>query len=199
MTTRSAADVLEDLEFLDSSGVGAAGGVCRTDFATPHSMEKWLRRHERYDLWLSLKRRDPAGTHPSGSDRKKRLMSVREQPSIDPLASLLAQADESTRARTRNRAEKIRALVAELRAALLEESESDAEREEARKEVERLERQLAEARARLRGTTTAKHDSGSDAADLRAWALANDVLVPARGRIPQAVHDAYAASEQATA
>lgn len=153
MSARPVADVIEDLEFLDSTGVGATEAARRTDFPSAHAMEKWLERHGRVDLWLSLKRRDPADTHLSGSERKQaRLMPVPN--SIDTIAAVLAEADKSTRARTRNRADKVRALVEELRSTLAAEREADRQREAARKEVERLERQLADAKARLRGGST---------------------------------------------
>lgn len=37
--------------------------------------------------------------------------------------------------------------------------------------------------------------SGSDAAAIRAWAKANHVAVPERGRIPATVREAYAAAQ----
>ncbi|WP_210651320.1 histone-like nucleoid-structuring protein Lsr2 [Nocardioides sp. SYSU D00065] len=73
---------------------------------------------------------------------------------------------------------------------------AERERAAARAEVERLERQLAEAKAKLRGdkkpaarsTPTA---DGPPAATVRAWAAANDVECPSVGRVPAVVRAAY--------
>jgi Lsr2 len=48
--------------------------------------------------------------------------------------------------------------------------------------------------ARRRGSRRGGGGSASDAAAVREWARANNIKVPERGRIPQAVRDQYAAS-----
>jgi hypothetical protein len=195
--SRPAADVIEDLEFLDSTGVGAVDAAERTDFPSAHAMEKWLERHARFDLWLSLKRRDPAGTHLSGSDRKERRLMAAPTPQPDTFAKLIANGVASTRARTRKKAERAGALIDELRDLLNAECAEDERREKARKDVERLERQLAEAKALLRGGPVAIDvDGGVTAAELREWAKANGVECPDRGRVPAAVREAFDAAEE---
>lgn len=94
----------------------------------------------------------------------------------------------------------------------------DRKRKEARAEVERLEKQLREARARLRGTPTTKQASSTGTTrsagsstltemrariaevldrhqvtskQVRAWAAANDIVCPATGMLPARVVDAY--------
>jgi hypothetical protein len=73
---------------------------------------------------------------------------------------------------------------------------AEREKAEARAEVERLEAQLAEAKAKLRGGTPAPKKApapadGPSAAEVRAWAAANDVSCPAVGRVPSAVREAF--------
>ena len=74
----------------------------------------------------------------------------------------------------------------------------------ARAEVERLEKQLADAKAKLRGparaaavAVVAPNQAGASAKEIRAWAAANGIDCPATGRVPGAVVDAYAAAQVA--
>lgn len=191
--SRPVADVIEDLEFLDSTGIGATTSAERTGFPTAEAMEKWLERNDRYDLWLSLKHRDPEGEHyrPTSKREKRRLMSVPD--SIDTIANLLTNGQQSSRARTRRKAERLRELVSDLRVVLNNEAQEDEQRTQAAAEVKRLTRELADAKARLRGgsPTTLDVDGSVTAADLRAWARENGVECPAMGRVPTAVREAY--------
>lgn len=191
--TRPAADVIEDLDFLDSTGVGAVEAARRLEFPTPSSLEAWLRNHHRSDLWTSLKRRDPAGTHLSGSDRKRRNeVDLARKP--EPLLQLLDEADASDRASHRRKADRIRALLSELRADLEADRERQEQAREARAEVERLSRELAEAKARLRGGPAPKPSIG-DARTIREWAAEHGVEVPATGRVPKSVREAYESAQ----
>ena len=194
---RDVDSTLEDLEFLDSTGVGATDAAARTGFPSAQAMEKWLERRDLYDLCLRFKHRDPEGTHLSGTDRKERRLTSAPSQQGDTLARLLANGDASTRARTRNKAAKVRSLLDELRDTLNAEAEEDTQRESARKEIERLERELATAKARLRGgsSTQLDVDSSVSAADLRAWAARNGIECPPVGRVPNAVREAYEAAE----
>lgn len=193
MSTRPVADVIEDLEFLDSTGTGATASAERTGFPTAEAMEKWLERNDRYDLWLSLKHRDPEGEHHRTPQKreKRRLMSVPE--STDTIANLLANGQQSTRARTRRKAERVRELVSDLRVILNNEAQEDEQRTQAAAEVERLTRELSEAKARLRGgsPTTLDVDGSVTAAELRRWAQENGVECNTIGRVPAAVREAY--------
>lgn len=107
--------------------------------------------------------------------------------------------------------------VNKLRALIVEDDEKHAARRQAetekaaaRAEVERLEKQLAAAKARLRPAkkTATKLDTkkayepsigGPTAADIRAWARENDVQCPATGRVPGDVRDAYDDAHQQVA
>lgn len=84
-----------------------------------------------------------------------------------------------------------------------------AERDAARAEVTRLEEQLRQAKARLRGTTTLKTTTKDGAStvsteppakEIRAWAVQQpDLTCPATGRIPATVRAAYDAAHQTAA
>lgn len=184
-------DTLEDLSWLDQSGVGATEAAARSGFASAEAMEKWLHRHGHYPLWLRLKSRDPAGTH-NPSDRKaRRGLAVTAQLETDTIDTLLNEAAKSCRAATRRKAERARDLIGDLRDTLGRERADDEARKKAREEVEKLQRQLAEAKAVLRDGATV-----SDAAAIRAWAAENGVECPARGRISASVREAYEAAER---
>lgn len=198
--SRPVADVIEDLEFLNDSLVGATDAARRTDFPSAHAMEKWLERHGRTDLWQAFKHRDPAGAHPSGTDRKKRTMSI--APATHPLTALLDEAEESSVARHRRKAERIRTLIAELRTDLECDRERREAEERAREEVAELEKALAEAKAALRQAkgqgkvAPIAVGSGVSAADLRAWAARNGIACPATGRVPAKVREAFENAQQ---
>lgn len=74
-----------------------------------------------------------------------------------------------------------------------------AEKEAARAEVKRLEEQLAEARAKLRGPkpdapnahTPGENGDGPSSKEIRSWAKATGVECPPVGRVPAAVRAAY--------
>ncbi len=188
--TKPVADVMEDLEFLDQTGVGARDAAERAGFPSAEALERWLHRHNEYPLWLRMKARDPEGWH-----HQQRRLRMTETPSTDTIAVLISKAQKSSRKRTRAKADKISDLVADLRTLLDFEEHDDKAREVARKDVERLERELREAKARMKGGTV--EDSGPSAADIRAWAKSEGVECPAKGRVPESVREAYeAASEQ---
>lgn len=104
---------------------------------------------------------------------------------------LLTRAAKSSKARIKNLGAKIEALFDELEALVKEEearaqAAAAAQREKAaaRAEVERLEQELAAARAKLKG-------SGTSAAKIRAWARDSHVDCPATGRVPASVAAEY--------
>ena len=189
---RDPADVIEDLEFLDDTGVGASEAAERGGFPSAHAMQKWLERHGKRDLWLRFKHRDPEGAHPSGADRKK----VASVATIDPIAALLDQATKAKSARIRKAADKARSLVDDIRTSLAQEIEDEKRAAAARRDIERLERELAEAKARLKGgKATVEVGSGIPAAELRAWAKQNGIECSPMGRIPATVREAYEAAQ----
>lgn len=104
---------------------------------------------------------------------------------IDRLRTLIREDHEKHAARRRAEQEKREAR-----------RKAEEEKAAARAEVEKLEQQLAEARAKLRGGTTSARSSaaaadGPSAAQVRAWAAENDVECPAVGRVPNVVRQAY--------
>lgn len=190
-TRRSAPEVIEDLEDLDGFGAGAFEAARRAGFPSAHALEKWLERNDAYPLWLRLKHRDPEGAH----ERKRKDQNVT---SIDPIIALLDRADESPKKARGRKADRIRDLIKTLRADLdSDDKRREAERE-ARTEVERLEAELAEAKARLRGGPPPAAQSAGDAATIRAWARENDVACPTKGRVPAAVREAYETRQAAS-
>lgn len=68
------------------------------------------------------------------------------------------------------------------------------EKAEARAEVERLEAQLAEAKAKLRRTPPSIGQPDVDSKKVRAWAAENGVDCPRVGRVPQHVVEQYLAA-----
>lgn len=94
-----------------------------------------------------------------------------------------------------DQAEALRELIADDQRKHAAKREADAQKAAARREVQRLQEQLRKAKAKLRGdpspasTTTPVAPS----AVVRAWAAQNGIACPARGVVPKAVADAYAA------
>lgn len=80
---------------------------------------------------------------------------------------------------------------------------AEAEKAAARAEVERLEQQLADAKAKLRGparvaavAVVAPNQAGASAKEIRAWAEDAGVDCPTVGKVPARVVDAYLAAHQ---
>jgi len=112
---------------------------------------------------------------------------------------LLTAGEKSEKARTRKLAGKIREQLNDLRDLVIVErkereaaAEAAGERARLKAEVEDLERQLAEKRAKLRpaGAASSTTPSGN-AAKIRAWAAKHSVACPAFGRVPRDVVEAY--------
>jgi hypothetical protein len=154
--------------------------------------------------------RPPPSSRPAGSTttpqatRHLPTPAAAEQPPSKPdeFRVLINTAKNHDRKKIQNLADKILDDLAKLRGWIDEEAEAfrvrqaaAAEKEAARAEVKRLEEQLAEAKAKLRGSTvtpTVKPDAdGPSAADIRAWAREHDVECPATGRVPGTVREAY--------
>lgn len=115
-------------------------------------------------------------------------------PAVDPLEQLLAVAAASSSRRLQALGDKVRALVDDLRAAVAREEQAA----EAQRRVDELAAELDKAREALRsvhGRPAAAHAataaSAVPAKTVRAWARENGVQVPALGRIPGDVMDAY--------
>lgn len=124
-------------------------------------------------------------------------------PRPDGIQALIATAKSHDSKRIQNAADKVLDGLGRLRTLMHEDEEKHAarraaaaEKAEARAEVERLQQQLAKARAKLRGNAGPvgvgkASAAGPSAADVRAWAAENDVACPAVGRVPSAVREAY--------
>ncbi|WP_435585798.1 Lsr2 family DNA-binding protein [Micromonospora aurantiaca (nom. illeg.)] len=124
---------------------------------------------------------------------------------VDTLAQLLHDAAASPSRRVQTLGDKMRALVDELRTALDREQQAA----EAQRRVDELAAQLEEAREALRAATgrparpattpTATAPTAEvPPKTVREWARKNGVEVPALGRIPRTVMDAYLAAHPTT-
>lgn len=123
------------------------------------------------------------------------------------LAGLLERASRSSKKRTRDRGARLQQLVEQLRVNVDAEEKERREAERVAREkaaaaekVARLERELSEARAALRGgdkatTAAAASTEGPSAAEVRAWAKGAGVDCPATGRVPGTVRDQYLAAQ----
>lgn len=98
---------------------------------------------------------------------------------------LIEVGKASTVAKVRKAADRAEVAMQRLAEAVEETRATEA----ARREIERLEQELRDAKAKLRGgTTTAPRP---DAGQVRAWAAQAGVDCPATGRVPRTVVDAY--------
>lgn len=130
-------------------------------------------------------------------------------------ADLLARAEKSPKARTRNLGKRINDQLATLRELVDADDEARqakqreaAAKAKARAEVKRLEAELAAAKARLNGkpapTATPAAKPATTAGDhdpkiVRAWARDNRIPCPEKGRVPRAVVDAWRTDQEAGA
>ena len=106
-------------------------------------------------------------------------------PAAHPILKLLHDGRTSTLKPIRTLAAKIEADLERLTDMV----EADRENAKARAEVERLEQQLAAAKAKLKGGP--KPAAGPPPSVVREWAKANGVPCPERGRVPAEVVEAY--------
>jgi len=123
----------------------------------------------------------------------------------DEIRVLLNTGKTHTSKRIQKAADRVFDAIGHLRDLLAEDQEKNAARraEEAQKaaaraEIQRLEKALADAKAKLRGgskpvATTLDVDNSVSAAQLRAWAKTNGIDVPDRGPIPTDVREQYTA------
>lgn len=114
---------------------------------------------------------------------------------------LIDEGKASSVARVRRAAEKAQAaldhlavVIDETREAEAAKRAAEAEKAAARRKVAELEAQLAAAKAALRGKPAPTAAATGDAKAIRAWAAANGVECPTRGKVPAAVVEAYRAA-----
>ncbi len=118
-------------------------------------------------------------------------------PKPTPSKGVIALGLECPDAKVRRAAEKARDAVEVLRGLLA----AWEDRASARADVARLEAELAAAKARLTGRPATPSTAGTSTTDnreVRAWAAEQGIACPARGRVPQAVRDAYEAHRKAS-
>lgn len=170
---------LEDDGDLDVDGIASTLGV------TSRTIHRWR--------LLGAVNRGRAGQR-KGAPRKAATVTPltdTPQPGYAEVVTLLMQAQGSTSKRAQKLAGRITSDLDELRELM----EGEAERREAAAEVERLERQLREAKARLKGkapkesTTAAKPEVDTKA--VRRWAVSQGIPVPDRGSIKAEVVEQY--------
>jgi hypothetical protein len=114
---------------------------------------------------------------------------------------LIDEGKASSVARVRRAAEKAQAVIDHLAAVIEETREAEAakraakaEKSAARRKVAELEAALAAAKAALRGKPAPTTAPVGDAKAIRAWAAANGVECPTRGKVPAAIVEAYRAA-----
>jgi Lsr2 len=153
-----------------------------------------------WDRRERLGRSVPFDGHPvSEHEKVERLPaapSANVDPSVDVVGQLISEGLASTSKRVQKAASRAREAVDRLKTSL----DSDRASAEARAEVDRLQRELAEAKARLRGDKpqrvsrpprSSSDADGPTAREVRQWAISNKIPCPVKGRIPTDVMDRY--------
>lgn len=108
----------------------------------------------------------------------------------DEVAVLLRRATRHDSRKVQTAAKRALAAVQKVRDLIAEDERLFAERRKAREEVERLQRELAAAKARLRGKPAEETDR-VDPKTVRAWAAEHGVECPRQGRVPKTVLEQY--------
>ncbi len=148
----------------------------------------------------------PMSTAPAPTPAPAQLVALRqpaatEEPDKLPVGKLLAWGDQHTDPEVQDQAARARAALVGLR----QRYAADRELSLITSEREQLEQRLAELQAREQELAPAKPKKQRKAVDypaaeVRAWAAANGVDCPDRGRVPKAVVEAWrAATAQASA
>lgn len=113
---------------------------------------------------------------------------------VDDTKTLIAAAKGHPSKVVQRQADRVLDALDKLRALIREDEERHAEKRKAaeekaaaKAEVERLKRQLAAAKAKLRPVP----NGNSDAARIRDWAREHNIDVPKTGRVPREVRDQY--------
>lgn len=169
-----------------------------------------LERQARAAERASIPRADHLAAAPAKVAPAPRPVHVAQAAEPGTIDALLARADKLTgpgTARVTRAAKKVRDAATALEQALagVEHRKRAAAREaaakaKARAEVERLQRELAAAKKRLKGSApSSAKDATSDAARIRAWARDNGITCPPVGRIPAAVREQYEQAHAGTA
>lgn len=115
------------------------------------------------------------------------------QDPADSITDLLGRATASGVTRLIRAADRIQDLVDQLEAYVLEHERG----RELREEADKLEARLTEIRQQLgskRSTSAPTAEPAADSKAIRAWATANNVSCPTRGRIPASVVAAFEAA-----
>ncbi|MFE7236121.1 hypothetical protein ACFVAF_37015 [Streptomyces sp. NPDC057596] len=130
-----------------------------------------------------------------GADVRLKPVPATEDPETLPVGKLLAWGDQHADPDIQDQAARARAVLAGLR----QRYATDRELTAITSEREQLEQRLAELQARETELAPAKpkkprKPAGYPAAEVRAWAAANDVDCPAVGRVPKTVVEAWRAA-----
>lgn len=138
-----------------------------------------------------------------------RVITSPKPPPIDPsltkpdeIRVLLNTAKQHPAKRIQTQADRVFDALDKLRGLIRDDEEknaakrkAEADKAAARAQVQQLEQQLRDAKAKLRTTTSAPKTTaegeGPSAADIRDWAAGEGIECPTRGRVPQAIRQAY--------
>lgn len=112
-------------------------------------------------------------------------------PAQDGIETLLLQARRNPSKRIQTAAIRAQDAVQKVRDLIA----ADAGKAALRERAERLERELRAVKAELRGKPASGNVAAFDPKAVRAWAEANNVVCPERGRVPQSVVAAYTAAQ----
>lgn len=135
--------------------------------------------------------------HPSGPGRTELLLARADKCTTGPGH----KAIERAAAKLRSAITALQQALTEHEAANREAAEKAAEAAKLRDKLARLEKEAAETRKLLRGTTGARASAtaGTSSKDVRAWAAANGVECPTHGRVPRSVVEQYEAAHAVAA
>ncbi len=186
---------IEDLYWLVETDAHLVDACTRLQI-TDSALEKFCDRYGIYPLYQRLKHR----AHHCNEQCPNVLPPIPPPPTTlesimtNDITELIERAQEHPLARIKSAARRADEAIEKLRDLIAAE---DA-KAQALAEVERLERELAEAKARARGQTVKPAVARVDTKQIRVWAKRKGMDCPTRGRVPQRVIAAYDKAQQRT-
>lgn len=182
---------IEDLYWLAETGAPLDDALARLGM-TYDTAEKFCERYGVYPALQRLKHRSHVCTAQCPSILPPLPPLPIQEPTMtdDTTTDLIAQGQEHSSKRIQAAAKRADEALEKLRDLFAAEQA----KAEAQAEIDQLERQLREAKARARGqavTSPATAVARVDTKKIRAWAHEHGVHCPDRGRVPKRVVEAY--------
>ena len=183
---------IENIHWLVTESSAPLGDVCARLNVSADALEKFCDRHDIYPVWQRLKHRSHAynDSCPLALPPIPPMPIPPEEPMTDTITELIERGQDHASKRVQTAADRAEEAIEKLRELL----DAEDAKAETVAEITRLERELAEARARLRPRrqqTATATPTRVDNKAIRAWAKAEGIDCPDRGRVPQRVVDAY--------